>query len=213
MRNPGEGGPPEVGTEKIVDKTDQRNPRHCKNFGEPGSAPAFARFTSLYLRPSFTLPGPPFAGKCMDSPENRVSIPREDPTLSSGRQATARELGMARTQNSKRNFSSLLGTAMLIVGSATLATYAAALAWQFHAALGSSADSLGFFGNIGLACLHAARLVMLDHAVLLSVVHRILVLCSALIVTLIGIALLRKRTAGVNTPGTRDLPAPPRRDQ
>ena len=84
---------------------------------------------------------------------------------------------------------------MLIVGSAVLVTYSAAIAWQFHAA-SASADSLGPWGSIGLASLRAFRLVMLDHAALLSVAHRILVLCSALIVSLIGIALLLKRRTG-----------------
>ena len=101
---------------------------------------------------------------------------------------------MTRNQNSKRNFSTFVGTAMLTAGSAVLVTYSAALAWQFHSAVNSAAlDCIGFLGSVGVASLHAMRIVVLDHAVLLSVVHRILVLCSALIVMLIGIALLPKR--------------------
>jgi hypothetical protein len=119
---------------------------------------------------------------------------------------------MTRTQHSKRNFRNLVGSAMLIIGSAVLVTYSAAIAWQFHSALDSSAsDSLGFFGSIGLASLRAARLVMLDRSTLLSVVHRILVLCSALVVTLIGIALLRKRANSAT--GRRSLSTPPKGDQ
>jgi hypothetical protein len=108
-----------------------------------------------------------------------------------------------------------VGTALLAIGSAVLVTYSAALVWQFHSALNSTAlDSLGFFGSVGLASLHAMRIVVLDHAVLLSVVHRILVLCSALIVMLIGIALLPKRAPGATAHGRHhDASAPPKGDQ
>ena len=121
---------------------------------------------------------------------------------------------MTRNQTSNRNLHGVVGIAMLIIGSAVLVTYSAALAWQFHAALNSAAvDSLGFLGSIGLASLHAFRIVALDHAVLLSVVHRILVLCSALIVTLIGIALLPKRATAATASGRRDGSALPKGDQ
>jgi uncharacterized membrane protein len=119
---------------------------------------------------------------------------------------------MIKNHDPNHNFCSFAGTAMLILGSAVLVIYSAALAWQFYAA-NTSADSLGFWGNIGLASLHAFRLVTLDHAALLSVVHRILVLCSALIVTLIGMALLPKRTTGATAHGRRGVSAPPRGDQ
>jgi hypothetical protein len=119
---------------------------------------------------------------------------------------------MTRNQDLNRNSRSFVGTAMLIVGSAVLVTYSAALVWQFYAA-GASADSLGCWGSIGLASLHALRFVMLDHDALLSVVHRILVLCSALIVTLIGMALLPKRTTGATSHGRRGVSAPPRGEQ
>jgi hypothetical protein len=103
---------------------------------------------------------------------------------------------------------------MLAIGSVVLVTYSAALAWQFYAALNSTAvDSLGFLGGIGLASLHAFRIVALDHAILISVVHRILVLCSALIVTLIGIALLPKRVTPATASGRRSVSARPKGDQ
>jgi hypothetical protein len=121
---------------------------------------------------------------------------------------------MTRNQTSNRNLRSLVGIAFLAIGSAVLVTYSAALAWQFHSALSSAAvDSLGFLGSIGLASVHAVRIVALDHAVLLSVVHRILVLCSALIVTLIGIALLPKRATAATAPGRRDGSALAKGDQ
>jgi hypothetical protein len=100
---------------------------------------------------------------------------------------------MTRKQTSKRHIQGIMGAALLIVGSTVLVAYSAALAWRFHVALNSaSLNSFGFFGSVGLASLHAVRLVALDHAVLLSVARRILVLCSALIVMLIGIARVLK---------------------
>jgi hypothetical protein len=104
---------------------------------------------------------------------------------------------MTHEPTSRGNIRSTVGTALLLMGSTVLVAYSLALAWQFQAALNSTAmDSLGCFGSIGLASLHAVRIVALDHAVLLSVVYRILVLCSALIVTLIGIAVRPKRATG-----------------
>ena len=121
---------------------------------------------------------------------------------------------MNRKQTSKRNFSEVLGLALLAIGMAVLVSYSATLAWQFHEVLNSaSADSLGFLGSIGLASLHAFRLVMLDHAALLSVVHRMLVLCSALIVTLIGMALLPKPSTRASAPKERGVSAPPKGDR
>jgi hypothetical protein len=104
------------------------------------------------------------------------------------------EINMTQETNTGRNIRGTVGIALLLIGSAVLVGYSGALAWQFQGALDSATlDSLGFFGSIGLASLHAVRIVALDHAVLLSVLHRMLVLCSALIVTLIGIALLPRR--------------------
>jgi hypothetical protein len=121
---------------------------------------------------------------------------------------------MTQKTTSRRNIRGKVGTALLLIGSTVLVGYSAAQAWQFQAALNSTvADSLGFFGSIGLASLRAVRIVALDHTVLLSVVHRILVLCSALIVTLIGIALRPKRGTGVNTPCKRNVSALPKGDQ
>ena len=121
---------------------------------------------------------------------------------------------MTRNQTSKRNLSGVVGISLLAIGSAVLVTYSAAMAWQLHAALDSAAvDSLGFLGGIGLASLHAFWFIALDHAVLLSVAHRILVLCSALTITLIGIALLPRRSARASAPGTRGVSALPKGDQ
>ena len=121
---------------------------------------------------------------------------------------------MTRETTFTRNIRGTVGTALLIIGSTVLVAYSSVLAWQFRAALDNTAmDSLGFFGSIGLASLRAVRIVVLDHAVLLSVVHRILVLCSALVMTLIGIGLLPRRGKGAMLPGKGDAPALPKGDQ
>ena len=166
-------------------------------------------------KPSLAPPISPFAGKRLLFPENRVNAPVPARTLSFGRQRSNRPggLGMTRTQNSKRNFS-FVGTAMLIAGSTVLVAYSAAITWQLHAALNSSAaDALGLFGSVGLASLHVVRAVALDRAAVLSVVHHILILFSAFLVMLIGIALLARRSTSVNAPGKRRSSAPPRGDQ
>ena len=121
---------------------------------------------------------------------------------------------MTQKTNSRRNIRATVGAVLLLIGSTVLVGYSAALLWQFQLTIDSTTlDSLGFFGGIGLASLRVVRIVALDHALLLSAVHRILVLCSALIVTLIGIGLLSKRGKGPMLPGKGDAPAPPKGDQ
>jgi hypothetical protein len=121
---------------------------------------------------------------------------------------------MTRIHTTQRNIRGKVGATLLIVGTTVLLAYSSALAWQFRAALnGADTDSLGFFGSVGLASLHAVRILAFDHSVLLSVMHRILVLCSALIMTLIGIVLVPKRSRGAIAPGTRVASAPPEGDQ
>lgn len=121
---------------------------------------------------------------------------------------------MTQKTTTGRSIRSFMGGALLAIGSTVLVAYSATLAWQFQTALSSAAtDSLGCFGSIGLASLRAVRIVALDHTVLLSVVHRILVLCSSLIVTLIGIALLPKRSTGATLRGKNDVSALPKGDQ
>src|SRR5258707_12066625 len=115
---------------------------------------------------------------------------------------------MTQEPTCRRNIRSTVGTALLLIGSTALVAYSAALAWQFQAALNSTGiDSLGCFGSIGLASLQAVRIVALDHTVLLSVMYPIFVLYSALIVTLIGNALLWETDKGGPAPGPRDVPA------
>ena len=119
---------------------------------------------------------------------------------------------MEKTRDPNRR--SQVGTALFIAGSTVLITYSLALAWQFQTALASTAiDSLGFFGSLGLASLHIVRIAMLDHAAMLSILLRTLVLCSAFIVMLIGIILLPKRGVGSSAPGKRALPSWPKGGQ
>jgi hypothetical protein len=117
---------------------------------------------------------------------------------------------MTQIQNSNRDFRSLVGTAMVAIGSAVLLAYSGVMAWQFQAALtGSAIDSLGLLGSIGFASLRVVRAVTFDHAAVLSVVRHILVLFSAFLVTLAGIALLPRRASGVNASGRPNFPTPP----
>jgi len=116
---------------------------------------------------------------------------------------------MARNQISNPTLRGTVGILLLAVGGAVLVTYCAALAWQLHATMNNIAsDSLGFLGSVGLASLHAIRVIAFDHSVLLSVIHRMLLSCSALIVILIGIALLKKGGTTATRPGSRNYSAP-----
>jgi hypothetical protein len=103
---------------------------------------------------------------------------------------------------------------LLALGSSVLVIYSAALAWQFHAAVnGAAIDALGFFGSAGLAVVRAMRNAVLDHAALMLVARRMLVLCSALIVTLIGIALWSRRASGTGRFAGRSVPTLPEGEQ
>jgi hypothetical protein len=172
-----------------------------------GAALCTASFTRLY---------PLFAGKRPIFPEKRVNTSQGDGTLAFGRanQRPARESNMTQETTSNGNIRGTIGTALFLIGSTILVGYSAALAWQFQAALNATVvDSLGCFGNLALASVRAVRIVMLDHTVLLSVLHSILVLCSALIGTLIGIALLPKRGVSATLSGSSRVPARVKGDQ
>ena len=110
---------------------------------------------------------------------------------------------MSRTTHaSGRNLTNRIGLTLAGMGSTVLVAYSAVLAWQFQAALNASAlDAIGSFASVGLASLRALQVVALDHAVLLSVVHRILVLCSAFVLVVVGAMLAR-------SPAARKLASP-----
>ena len=121
---------------------------------------------------------------------------------------------MTQEQHSNRKLRGVVGTAILIMGSAVFATYSAVMAWQLQTALDTTAmDSLGCFGALALASLHLVRAVALDHAAVLSVVHHILILFSAFVVMLAGIALLPRRASSATAPGGRSFSAPTKGDQ
>lgn len=144
----------------------------------------------------------PFAGNRGALPEKGVNAQFGSPTLAFGRgeREAARELTMAGKQATKNNLRGKVGSILLVTGATVLVVYSAALAWQFQAALSSANnDAFGLLGNVGMASLRAVRVVVFDHSVMVLVARRILVLCSALMVTLIGIALLPKREARTAT--------------
>ena len=106
------------------------------------------------------------------------------------------------THDSEPNLTNRIGLTLVGMGSTVLVAYSAVLAWQFHAALNASGlDAIGSFASVGLASLRALQVVALDHAVLLSVVHRILVLCSAFVLVVVGAMLAR-------SPAARKLASP-----
>jgi hypothetical protein len=119
---------------------------------------------------------------------------------------------MTQPQHPKRNFSRLAGAAMLIAGSAVLATYSATIAWQLLPVI-NGGGSLGLLGNLGLASLHAVRTLAFDHAVALSVVRHVLILFSAFLMLLVGIALRPRRALGVTAPATGNWSAPRKGEQ
>ena len=95
-----------------------------------------------------------------------------------------------------------IGAILLLAGSMVLVAYSTMLAWQIEAAWDSAATaSMGTLGSIGFVSLHAVRVLLLDHAALLSALRSILVLCSALIVTVLGLALLPKRVSRADALG------------
>ena len=103
---------------------------------------------------------------------------------------------------------------MVLAGSAVMVAYSAAIAWRLHMLLNSEAlDSLGLLGSLGLASLHAVRAMALDHSIVLSLALHVLILFSAFLVMLVGIALMPRGTAGVIVPGEHNLPAPRKGDQ
>ena len=119
---------------------------------------------------------------------------------------------MTQSHHPKLNFSRLAAAAMLIAGSGILATYSATIAWHLLSVI-NAGGSLGLLGNLGLASLHAVRALAFDHAVALSVVRHVLILFSAFLVMLVGIALMPRRTVGVTAPATGNWSAPRKGEQ
>jgi hypothetical protein len=85
------------------------------------------------------------------------------------------------------------GIALLALGSAVMITYAGAIAWGLAGTL-SSPTSL--YAGLGMASLNVFQALAFGHSLLFSITPRMLVLFSALAMTLIGIALVSRRGAG-----------------
>ena len=103
---------------------------------------------------------------------------------------------MARPQVSHRRLKSIVGGALLAIGSGVLLVDAGSLALQARHQLSvSGSDTLGLLAAAGLALLHALQAVAFAPSILLSVVCNILVLFSASVIVATGMTLLRKQLA------------------
>jgi len=96
------------------------------------------------------------------------------------------------------------------VGSAVLILYAGLLVWRLAGTLllSTSVDA-----GLAMASLRVLQALAFDQGLFFAIALRMLVLFSALAMTLIGIALLYKRTTGLTTPGIPSLSALPKGDQ
>ena len=89
----------------------------------------------------------------------------------------------------------ITGMVLTILGAAALLVQAGALAWQAHVIV---TDPLGPTAAIGVSSMHALQALAFNPAAVTAVEHRLLVLFSAFIMTLIGFALLRSKRVGVS---------------
>jgi hypothetical protein len=117
---------------------------------------------------------------------------------------------MPPTSTRNQRIRTISGQAFIAMVSALILGYLGVLAWRMQGTLGSS---LGDCTAVGLASLHAFQALAFDHSLFLSIALRMLVLFSALIVTLTGIALLPKRPTGAVAPRSRVVSAQPKGDQ
>jgi hypothetical protein len=117
---------------------------------------------------------------------------------------------MTRKQAQDHSIRRISGAVLLALGSAVMVSYAGLFAWRFEGTLNSS---LGMCAGLGMASLHAFQALAFDDSLFFSIALRMLVLFSALAMTLIGVALLKRRSTGVTTPGRPGVPTPPRGGQ
>jgi hypothetical protein len=105
------------------------------------------------------------------------------------------------------NIRTFAGIVLLAAGSTVMVSYAGALAWGLAGIL-SSPTSL--YAGLGMASLNVFQALAFDHSLFFfSIAPRMLVLFSALTMTLIGIALLSRRAAGVPVGARRGASARP----
>lgn len=100
-----------------------------------------------------------------------------------------------------RKMRSISGATLIAVSSAVWLAYAGLFALQLEGAL---SNPLGLSTSLGLASLHTLQALAFDHAALFPVAQRILVLFSAFLVTLIGMAVLPRGGPGATLPGSQD---------
>jgi hypothetical protein len=94
--------------------------------------------------------------------------------------------------NSKR----IIGLALLIVGSIVMLAYVGILALQVRAFLNASpSDLLGSGIGLGLASVRLIPSLAFNHGAVFSWLGKMLVLFSALVVIVAGLALLQNRSA------------------
>lgn len=117
---------------------------------------------------------------------------------------------MTRKQQQNHSIRSISGAVLLALGSAVMVSYVGIFAWRFEGTLDSS---LGVCAGLVMASLHAFQALAFDDSLFFSIALRMLVLFSAFTVTLIGVALLKRRATGVTAPGRPGVTAPPKGDQ
>ena len=102
-------------------------------------------------------------------------------------------------KQAQANMRTISGIVLLALGSTVMVVYASALAWRLAETWRSP---LGVYAGLGMASLNAFQALAFDHSLFFSIAPRMLVLFSAFAMTLIGIALPRRRAAVV-TVGAR----------
>lgn len=111
---------------------------------------------------------------------------------------------------STQRIRAISGVALIAFGSMVWLAYAGFFAQQLVGALN---NPLGFSTSLGLASLHTLQALAFDHAALFPVAHRILVLFSAFLVTLIGMAVLPRRGTGATLRGSQRAQVSSKGDQ
>jgi hypothetical protein len=126
-----------------------------------------------------------------------------------GKKQPEKEGNMPRKQT-QAHIRTIAGIVLLTLGSTIMITYVSVFAWGLA---GTFSSSTSLYAGLGRASLNVFQALAFDHSLFFAIALRMLVLFSALAMTLIGIALLPKRTTGATAPRTRSLSALPKGDQ
>ena len=103
----------------------------------------------------------------------------------------------------------ILGTALLIAGSVVMLGYLGLLGFQITAFLDASpANLLSSYVGLGLTSLRLAPHLAFDHAALFSLTHKILVLFSAFVASVAGLAVFAKSSRDNNSGDRSAFQAP-----